>query len=240
VAGGEIPPEPTFLLFGREVPATVVGTADAFPGMSSRYPLMVASATRLEESLEGRLVDFQPVFQVWSDGPPEPVLEALGEAEVFPSGTTTIEAIQETPRFLALSWIFGFLQALGILVGLIALAAVLLYVQSRQRAREVAYVLARSMGLSPGAHRRSVTMELGAMLGCAFAIGALLATLAAAVIHRKVDFLPGLPPSTVLAVPVLPFALILGAVVVVAWVAAWAVQRTADRSNTSEVMRLAG
>jgi putative ABC transport system permease protein len=147
--------------------------------------------------------------------------------------------VARTPAFLSLSWLFGFLESLGIMTGLLALVALLMYVESRQRTREVSYSLATRMGLSSRDHRRSVTIEIGAMLGTAFAIGGVLALVGAFVVYRKLDPLPDLPPAALYRIPGLLVLAVAGVVAAFSWAAASIVQRRADRADVAEVMRLA-
>lgn len=240
VAGGTLPPDPTLSLIGTDVPARVVGEVGAFPGMGSSFPLVVAGAEQLELALGSSLLNFDGVYQVWLKGDPGPVAAALREQAIVPDLVLTVAEVRDTPRFTALSWIFRFLQALGIVVGGVALVSLLLYLQARQGAREVSYALARRMGLSPRAHRWSVTMEVAAMLGSAFALGGGLAALAVLLIHRKVEFMPGLPPPPLFRLPPALYGLVAAIMVVAAWAGAHIVQRRADRANVAEVMRLAG
>jgi putative ABC transport system permease protein len=145
-----------------------------------------------------------------------------------------------TPAFLAVSWTFSMLQALGVLAGLVALAGLVLYLQARQRGRLVAYALARRMGLSRGAHLRSVALELVAMLLFGFALGTALALATAALVHRRLDPMPEIPPGLRLQLPGAVLGLTLLGVAVAALAGALLVQRGADRAKVAEVMRLAG
>ena len=120
------------------------------------------------------------------------------------------------------------------------MVGIILYLQSRQQAREVSYALARRMGLSRASHRLAVGAELIAMLGTAVLVGGLLALIAAYLVMRQIDPLPGLPPTPLFDVP---GYLLWGAPavsVVVSVLGAWRVQRRADNMNVAEVMRLAG
>ena len=85
---------------------------------------------------------------------------------------STAARVRTTPAFLSLSWTFGLLQAFGVLAGIITILGVVLYLQARQQSREVSYALARRMGLRRSAHLRSILLELLAMLGAAFILGA--------------------------------------------------------------------
>ncbi|MBI4259755.1 MAG: hypothetical protein HY658_04230, partial [Actinobacteria bacterium] len=240
VAGAGFPRSTALDLLGRDVPVRVVATAEAFPGMPGSAPLVVASAAGLEEALHSPLRNFQPAFQVWVRGDPEPVVDALLARGVVPQGVLTAAQVREQPAFRSLGWIFGFMQVLGMLVGTVALTATLLYLQSRQRSREMSYALARRMGLARRSHRRSVALELAGMLGVALVVGAGAAAGAALLVHRELDFMPGLPPAAVVRAPWTLLAATVATLAAFTWIGAWAVQRRADRANIAEVMRLAG
>ncbi|MGQ0670662.1 MAG: FtsX-like permease family protein [Actinomycetota bacterium] len=243
VTGGDLPLDPTLQIIGGTIPAVVVAETSGFPGMLPDTPLVVAAREAFLEAIGSRglsLVDLNAVHQLWVRGDPEPVIQALAAAPIFPSAVLTADAVANTPRFLALSWLFGFLEALGVLAGLLALVALVLYVESRQRTREVSYVLSSRMGLSRAAHWVSVSIELGAMLLVSFAMGAVLAAAAAFVVHQDVDPLPQQPPAALFRVPAALFGLVAAALAAFALATAWVVQRRADRANVAEVMRLAG
>jgi putative ABC transport system permease protein len=121
----------------------------------------------------------------------------------------------------------------------VALIGLVLYLQSRQQSREIAYALARRMGMSRGTHRRSVAVELTGMLLGAFVVGTVLAAAATRLIYRKLDLIPSLPPAPMYRIPVVALGEIALAAVVTAVVGAFAVQRRAQRANVAEVLRLA-
>ncbi len=164
----------------------------------------------------------------------------MGAAGVEASSVTTVDDVTATPAFLAQSWVLGLLLALGVLAGLIAAAGMLLYLQARQQAREVSYALAVRMGLSRGAHVRSVLLEVGALLFAALAIGGALALAAAFLVHGSLDLLPEVAPPPLLRLPGVLLAATAGALAVLSLAGSWRVQRAADRANVAEVMRLAG
>jgi putative ABC transport system permease protein len=221
----------------------VVAELKGFPGMPAGAPLLVAGTRALERVMATQgvtLEDLQPQYELWVKGSPAPVVRALRQAEIFPSTVITAAHVADTPGFLALSWLFGYLEALGALAGLLALVALVLYVESRQRAREVSYALAVRMGLTRAAHLLSVAVELTAMLLGAFAIGSVLAAAGSFAVHGKVDPLPQFPPGALFRLPGGLLVILAAGVVVSAAGAAWIVQRRADRANVAEVMRLAG
>ncbi len=243
VVGAHFPPDITLQFLGTNLPARVVAELKGFPGMPAGAPLVVAGTRALQRVLatEGLILDdLQPQYELWVKGSPAPVVQALRRAGIFPATGITAAHVAATPGFLALSWLFGYLEALGALAGLLALVALVLYVESRQRAREVSYALAVRMGLTRGAHLLSVAVELAAMLLGAFVIGAVLAAAGSFTVHGKVDPLPQFPPGALFRLPGGLLAVLAGAVVVSAAGAAWIVQRRADRANVAEVMRLAG
>jgi putative ABC transport system permease protein len=164
----------------------------------------------------------------------------LREAGTVPEAVRTATTVMRTPAFLAVSWTFSMLQALGALAGLVALIGLVLYVQARQRGRLVAYALARRMGLSRGAHLRSVALELAAMLLFGFALGVTLALVTSSLVYRRLDPMPEIPPGLHLRLPGAVLGLTLVGTAVAALAGALLVQRGADRANIAEVMRLAG
>jgi putative ABC transport system permease protein len=222
------------------LPLTVLATARAFPGMTSAdRPLLVVPAARLDAIARREGFSFGSRTEIWARDDPAVAIAALRRAGVAPETVTTAAEVMRTPAFLAVSWTFRLLEALGGLAGVVALASLVLYAQARQRGRVVAYALTRRMGLSRAAHRRSVLCELAGMLLFALALGAGLAVVAAAVVHRSLDPMPQLPPAPGLALPGALLGATLVGVLLAAAAGAYLVQRAADRAKVAEVMRLA-
>jgi putative ABC transport system permease protein len=220
------------------LPLEVVATARAFPGMTAAdRTLLVVSGARFDAVTQPR---FRPPWQteIWTKDDPEAALAALGRAGAVPETVSSAAMVMRTPAFLAVSWSFRLLSALGALAGMVALVGLVLYAQARQRGRVVAYVLSRRMGLSRGAHRRSVLWELAGMLLFAFLLGTGLAVVTSAVIYRRLDPMPELPPGPTLELPAAVLGASLLGVFLAAAAGAFLVQRAADRANVAEVMRL--
>ena len=239
VVGRALPKNFDFDLFlgsaGRSVrfQARVTERARAFPGMRAN-PLVVID----RRALAG--LDPAKETLLWARGEREQVLTALDRADVRVVGVVTdARDVLDVTSFLATSWTFGFLQALGILTGLITAGGLLLYLETRQRARRAAYALSRRMGLSRAAHLGSLLAEVGGTLLGGFAIGAVLSFLAARLVYLRLDALPSVPPVPLLRAPVPALAGTAAAVLAVTWLAAWMAQRSADRTNLAEVLRLA-
>jgi predicted lysophospholipase L1 biosynthesis ABC-type transport system permease subunit len=221
------------------VPVTVAARTPTFPGMttSGRPLVVVPRAAFLAANAQAGDLVTSP--ELWVRGDASGVLARLRAAGVPTGEAATAAAIRQLPALLAMSWTFGFLLALGLTAALVVAVGLVLYLQSRQAARDLAFALGRRMGLSDRTHRRAVTVELAAMLAVAFVLGGGLAVAAAAIVRGKLDLLPDVPGPTVLAVP---WAL-LGAIAVGAALTAVAggvlAQRRARRTKVSEVLRLA-
>lgn len=243
VVAGQQRPVEGLDLEGFRIPVRRVGTVAAFPGMQGEGPVLVTSRDALVKSLElagGTLSRFDRVEELWARGDPGPVLREMRRAGVPIQRQVTAEEVRSTPAFLSLSWTYDLLQALGVLSGILALVGMVLYLQTRQRSREVAYAITRRMGLTQRSHRRSIVLELGGMMVVAFVIAAVLAMAAAMLVNPRLDPLSTVPPDPVLRLPFALVAISLGALLTAAWIGAWRAGRRADRARVAEVMRLGG
>ena len=241
LAGPAVPTSNAIEVGSADLPIAIVGNASAFPGMSrADRPLLVVSAAPLSVWAGNAGTPLAAEHEVWTREDPAAVVAVLREAGTVPEATRTAGTVMRTPAFLAVSWTFGMLQALGVLAGLVALVGLVLYAQARQRGRLVAYALARRMGLSRGAHLRSVALELAAMLLFSFALGVTLALITSSLVYRRLDPMPEIPPGLHLRLPGAVLGLTLLGVAVAALAGALLVQRGADRANVAEVLRLAG
>jgi putative ABC transport system permease protein len=240
VAGRQRPVE-RIELEGFRMRVRRVGTVRAFPGMQGEGPVLVTSRVALIDALAqagGTLSRFDRVEELWGRGDPGHVLREMRRAGIPMQRQVTAEEVRSTPAFLSLSWTYDLLQALGVLSGILALVGIVLYLQTRQRSREVAYAIARRMGMTRRSHRRSIALELGGMMVVAFLIAAVLAVAAAVLVNPRLDPLSGVPPAPVLRIPLLLVLAALGALLAAAWIGAWRAGRRADRANVAEVMRL--
>jgi ABC-type antimicrobial peptide transport system permease subunit len=96
------------------------------------------------------------------------------------------------------------------------------------------------MGLKAASQRASMAIELGVMLLVAFVVGALVAMLAARFAYPQLDPLPSVPPDPILDFPIILVAVVGLVVLFISPIGGWRVQRSADRANVAEVMRLVG
>lgn len=242
--GGSVPPEATLATSRYEMPIRVAERVRGFPGMSVERPLIVVAREPFLDTVaktgtssvkEHLLLEGEQ----WIRGEPGRVAAALERLGVEEEDVTTVAALRSRPDLLARSWALAYLQAVGLVAGLLAFIGTLLYLSARQASREVAYVLARRMGLSAPSHRRSVAVELAGMLGIATVTGTLLAILAARLLLVQLNPLPELAPAPTLVVPTRLLLAVAAAIIVACAVGAAVVQRSADRAKVSEVLRLA-
>jgi hypothetical protein len=235
--------EPTELEMNRRVlQVEVVGRADAFPGMLSRRPLVVIDAQAVAEAYPGTtnpLITENARTELWIRGDPDRALDALADPRIAVFHTATADAVKDLPRLLVVIDTFAVLDALGLATGVLVVAALLMYLQARQRSQIVAYGLSTRMGMAPASHRRSLALEIGSMLLAAFALGVGLGLAAAALLVGRLDPLPVVPPDPLLVLPVVAIAASLAAVIAAAWLGAWITSRQAASVRLGEVMRVA-
>jgi putative ABC transport system permease protein len=252
VVGGGLRPSPHLQAQGFSIPLRVTGSARMFPGMSAGRTLLVASSSALSRAMvaAGLTIDQAGALsQIWAHGSASTVLARLRAAGVPLSSTAitggrlsvvhTAATAERTSTLQAISWTLGYVRALGLLTALLAVFAAILYLQARQRARQVSFAIASRMGLEPGVYRASLSLELAAMTGLAFVLGAALAIVAARLVIDPLDPLSALPPPPTVRIPLGLLGAIVLSLVSVAVLGAWLVQRRAGRSNVAEVMRLA-
>jgi putative ABC transport system permease protein len=238
-AGGDLTLD-EILVGGASVPVDVIGRTEAFPGLYSMRPLVVAD----EESLVERLdLPYNPLArfgaELWVRGEPDSVSEALARMEHQPFAEINAEQVEDIPHVAAAIDTFLVVNILGTVAALLTCVGMLMYLQARQRSQVVSYALSVRMGMRDGQNRRALALELGVMLGLAFAIGVTLAIVAANLTVPRLDPITSIPPSPFL---VIPMTLMVGAAVVLAtavWVGAAITNRRARTVDLGEVMRVA-
>lgn len=212
----------------------IVAVPRAFPGLHDQYAdYVVVAASQL------RAVDptVARQYELWSDGGAKPAGRVLAGQGDVSLATISRNGVIDATNYVALGWTFDYLQALAVLVGIIALGALLLYLGTRQRSRTASYALARRMGLSRRAHRRSLVIELSVLLGAAYVMGVVLGGIAVGLVYRRLDPDPSRPPTALLT---LPTTAVIGAglaLLAAALTAAVAAQAISDRANFGSVLR---
>jgi putative ABC transport system permease protein len=213
----------------------VVAEARVLPGNRSARPVVLVAADRLPEV--SRTAGAAPVSEIWTNGPAAPAIDALVEAGGRVSRQIEPAMVQTNANFLGITWTFGYLSALAVFVGVIAVGGLLLYLEARSRSRVSGYVMARRLGLSRGAHLRSLVAELGGVAVVGLLLGSALAAGAVAVVFRRLVVDRLRQPTPLLDVPWTAVASSAVVVLGVAVLAALYAQRAADRADPATVLR---
>jgi putative ABC transport system permease protein len=241
-AGRPLPPDATLTISTGRIPLDVTPVR-VFPGMATDQPLLVVSRDALARSAAAANLPAEAIggnAEVWARQDVDTLRRELGGAVISTRQSASAAALLRKPAFAVVSWTLDMLEVFSVVVGLVAVAALLLYVQARQRGQVVAAALLGRMGLARSAQWLSAALELAGMLLVALVIGGLLAFAAAALVFDQLDLAPQLEPGPMLRLPVpLLWQVLLGALVV-SFAGAALVQWRADRANVAEVMRLAG
>jgi putative ABC transport system permease protein len=235
VAAGLAPGDPDLRLGSTEVPVEVVATARVLPGRRADAPVVLVAADRLPEI--SRNAGAARTAEIWTNGELGPAIDALTDAGGVRSRELAPAGVQQTANFLGITWTFGYLSALAVFVGVIAIGGLLLYLEARSRSRVSGYVMARRLGLSRGAHLRSLLAELAGVSVAALLLGGALAAGAVALVYRRLDVDRVRPPTPLLEVPWSALGLSAVVVLVVAGLAALYAQRAADRADPATVLR---
>ena len=240
VVGGELPPGQEHLqLAGYQLPLEVVATTSAFPGQA-RGLAVVVSAPALRSILEDHDASLAlngARYQAWVHGRAGLARAFLVTSGAAPGTIVVAADLLQTPALRALTWAFVFMELIGVVTAVIALIGLVLYLQARQRSREVSYALGRRMGLTSGAHRTAVVLEILLLLVTALVAGTVLALGTTALIYRRLDPLPDLPPAPALRVPSALLLTVAAAIAVCAGLGGWWVQHRAERANVGAVLR---
>jgi putative ABC transport system permease protein len=241
-AGGPLPPGATLVLPNVRIPLDVT-SAKVFPGMPTDRPMVVVSRDALARSAAAANLPAEAIdgnAEVWAKQDLATLRREVGGAAISLQQSASAAALLRTPAFQVVTWTLDMLELFSVAVGLVTVAALLLYVQTRQREQVVAYALLARMGLASRAHRLSAGLELAGMLLLALVIGGLLAVVAAVLVLDQFDLAPRLQPGPVLRLPLPLLGQVLLGAMAVAFAGAALAQWRAGRANVAEVMRLAG
>jgi putative ABC transport system permease protein len=234
---------PDSITIDREtVPIEIVGRADAFPGMTSLRPLVVVDERRLLEAFEGLpnpLAGANASDELWIRGDPASVRTALPELSFVPDLVLTADEVKDIPYIAAVIDTFLVMNGLGLLAAILVVAAMLMYLQARQRSEIVSYGLSLRMGMRSSRHLLAIATEVGAMLVVSFAAGSALAIVAARLTIPLLDPIEAVPPEPFSVVPAVVVAITAPVLLLVAFAGGWLTERRARAADLGQVMRLA-
>jgi putative ABC transport system permease protein len=225
-----------------DVPVRVVGRADAFPGMTTLRPLVVVDERRLLEQIgdaPNPLDEPNTSTELWIKGSLARANEAIATLPYTPGLVLTADEVQDIPYIAAVIDTFLVMNGLGLAAALLVIAAMLMYLQARQRSQVVSYGLSLRMGMSSSGHLRALVAELATMLGLAYLAGASLAVVSAHLLVPLLDPLETIPPRPLLIVPATLVAITAPVLLLVAIAGGWMTDRRARAADLGQVMRLA-
>ncbi|HEY3212074.1 MAG TPA: FtsX-like permease family protein [Actinomycetota bacterium] len=226
----------------QTLPIEIVGRATAFPGMTSLRPLVVVDARHLLDAV-GDAPDPLTVAgasdELWIRGTPRAARAALAGLDYTPSLVLTADEVKDISYIAAVIDTFLVMNGLGVLAALLVVAAMLMYLQARQRAEIVSYGLSLRMGMRSSRHLVAIAIEVAAMLVIGYVAGTVLAIVAARVTVPLLDPIESIPPDPITVVPVVLIALAAPALLLVALAGGWLTERRARSADLGQVMRLA-
>jgi putative ABC transport system permease protein len=236
-----LPPPDAIWIGGERVPVDVVGSVEAFPGMTRDRPFIVVSAVTATRAAEdaGAGDPFETAFTAaWARGRPADVKRALERSRLLPEAVVSTDDVIHDPDVTVSRRTYTFLYALGLTLGFVTLLGIALYLVARQRSQAIASALSRRMGLTSRAAVISLSVELLAILGFAGAVAGVIAIAAAIPVVTRTDPLPTLAPSPAQVIPTLVIAATFAALAAAAFVAAVSVHVAASRADAGEELRL--
>jgi putative ABC transport system permease protein len=248
--GGDEGPLPAYVANGTtaggvlnttsgDVEVDIVGELPAFPGVRGSRPLVIVDRQRFVDVVadeDGGIRGSR--YLMWTSDRTEAEVEAaMAQAGINYAFTVNADTTLDQLKFAAVVWTFDFLEIYAALAGLIAIGGVLLYVDTRQRQRNLSYALARRMGLRRSEHIQAGFIELASLTLLGALAGIFAARVAAGSLYTVLDAVPETPPGPrwvgAIDLSLIAVVIALG----VAAVAAILAQRTADNADTSELLR---
>lgn len=218
------------------IPLDVVSRDAVFPGLrNGSRPMVVVDARALanvdsnadrENQMWTSTAELDSAL-AWLDAHGDTVLTEI-----------TSDVVIGTTGLLPVTWIFGYLRALAILIGVIAVAGLVFALAARTRRRTVSYVLSRRMGMTKLAHVRSLVLELVLVVGLGWLAGSGVGAGAFGVIFHSLDVYPALPPPMQFVLPAFTLAATAVVTACVILLASLAAHTLAERARPAEILRL--
>ena len=224
-----------------DVEVSIEGKIGVFPGSEASRILVIVDQDSYIDVIapDGRLVGSR--ILLWTTGvEPAEIETSLSSEEVGFAYTLSADTALDQLKFAAVVWTFDFLEMYSALAGLIAIGGVLLYVDTRQRSRNLSYVLARRMGLQRREHLVAGILEIGGLALIGTLAGIAAATVGARSLYEVLDPVPTSPPGPlwVGALDIAAIAMVIATGVGIG--AALLSQRTADTADAQELLSHGG
>jgi putative ABC transport system permease protein len=214
----------------------IVGRPAVFPGLRvGSQPLVVMDRSALHD-LDPQI---DRLNQVWTTPQQHDAAKALLNKDSYTIlADVTPQTLVSTTGLLPLTWIFDYLRALAVMIGLVAIVGLVFALAARTRQRTVSYVLSRRMGLTRFAHLRTLLLELSVLVGVGYVAGIIVGSGAFRIILGGLDVYPVFPPPPTFTAPTSTWLLTAGVWLVVIAAASVSVQLLADRAKPAEILRL--
>jgi putative ABC transport system permease protein len=205
--------------------------ANVFPGAGLLRPTLIMTLEQAQRSP----ITFRHF--VWARGTFEHWRTALQDLGAQPMlGISRSDAVDSSVLAYA-GWAFDFVRALGIFVGILVAAALLLHLAVRQRQQALGFAFLRRMGFGHRRHWWALLFEVGGLLLTVFALGGALALLCVHIVSPNVDPLPRLPPGPLIAVPWWSLAMAGSIGIALVVVGSSVAQALGARVDVAEVLR---
>ncbi|WP_026315948.1 hypothetical protein [Actinokineospora enzanensis] len=177
------------------------------------------------------------VWQAWSSLPGERLVAGLDAAHIYHLHLRTRAKALDGLPFLTVTWTFDFVTALGVVLAVVAAAALVLAVEVRRRQNALAGALATRMGLRQRTLVASHLTELGSLAGISVAAGSAAGAVCAAVSAPMLDPSPWLRPVAGAPdlVPLVSLTTSVAALVVA--LVCWAAVRSVNTARVGELIR---
>lgn len=209
----------------------VVGTAEAFPGAASERPTLVLP---LAAAKEGPINFFHFVFAKGRYGEWRGQLQDMGAQPML--SISRQDAVDSSVLKFA-AWSFDFVKALGVFVGGLVVAALMLHLAVRQRQQALGFAFLRRMGFTHRRHWWALVAEVGSMMVGVVLLGTSLALACVRIVSPHVDPLPTLPPHPLMVVPWWALGAVVAIGVTVVLLGSAAAQAIGARVDVAEVLR---
>jgi putative ABC transport system permease protein len=218
------------------IPVHVIARDDVFPGLpGSTQPMLVLD--------RGSLAHIDPAVdrgnEVWTSAAQVDAVSRVIARDGYTVLTQFAAQVRVTNSgLLPVTWIFGYLRALAVLIGAVAIAGTVFALSARTRRRAVAYVMSRRMGLTKRAHLRSLLIELGLVVGLGWLLGTAAGLGGYLLLLGSLDVAPQLPPGALFDLPMATLLLTAAAVAALITIAAGGAHAGAERTPPAEILRL--
>jgi predicted lysophospholipase L1 biosynthesis ABC-type transport system permease subunit len=203
--------------------------------------LLVVSSARLSEAA-ARLHLVDPLGEspatLWARGPSRAVEQAIERTSFGAADFYSADDVLHSPDVRETTRAYGFLRAIAAAAAVLAAVALLLYLQTRQRAQVVGSALGRRMGLRPVDELLALGIEIACMLFFAAAVGAIVAVATSRPLVHRVDPLPQLPTTPSPTIPWLVIGVTLVALALVSIVLAGTALLSSSREDVGENLRV--